>query len=114
MKASEISFPDWWKAQPQARRANLARSMLYAGALAGIAYLATSLSKKDEQRYAYLWSELLMGYAAEGWMKSPVPMISQTLNLTQVALGQKNFNTLINMAGPPGGISRTRKLLRLD
>ena len=101
----------WWKGLPQVRRVNLIRSLLYAGSLAGLAFFIHSISKEDEKRFSYLYSELMLGYSSEEWMKNPIPMLGTTLTLTQVALGQKDFSVLASMPGIPGGIRRVKSLI---
>jgi len=101
----------WYKGQPDARRINLMRSMINATVMAGLAALILGLPKKDEERFSYLWNELMVGYAAEGWMKSPIPLMSNIVNINQVVLGQKNFNALLRMSGPIGGAYRVGKTI---
>ena len=108
---SPAEFATWWKQQPNVRRVNLARSMLYAGALAGLIFWISGMTKRDEERFSYYYAELMLGYSSEEWMKNPIPMINTTLKVTQVALGQKNFSTISSMPGPVGFAKRMEKTL---
>ena len=112
MEFKDIKDPlKYWQNMPVARRTNLMRSLLYAGALATFAFFISKLSKSDEQRFSYYYGELMLGYASEEWMKNPIPILGTTLNLTQIALGQKNFNALLSMPGPVGGVRRVIKTI---
>ena len=96
----------YWQSLPTHRRINLGRSLVYAGALAGLVYFIGTLTKKDQQKYSYLYSELMLGYASEEWMKNPIPILGTTLRLTEVGLGQKKFSVLAGTLGVYGGYKR--------
>jgi hypothetical protein len=104
---SPADFAKWWKEQAPQTRQNLIVSIMYAGAMAGLVHwLVPGMSKRDEKRFSYYYSEMMLGYSAVDWMKNPVPMINTTLKVTQVALGQKNFNTITQSVGPVSGVKR--------
>jgi len=92
-------FMSWWKSQQPQSRHNLTNAMVRLFFWAGVAAMVYGLRPEDEDRYAWILSDVVLIYTMMEWTENPIPLASGILALVDISVGNKKPEGLVRFTG---------------